>query len=90
MSIHPCIALVLALAAATVPRTLAQGRSPSLLPSPGTFQSATGAVDLAEHHEFLIENFRTGLVWNFMMKDPVIQNGLTKLGFEYLNKGRAG
>jgi homoserine O-acetyltransferase len=59
MSSHPCIALVLALAAASVPRTLAPGRSPSPLPSPGTFQSATEAVDLAEHHEFLIENFRT-------------------------------
>jgi hypothetical protein len=32
----------------------------------------------------MIENFRTGLVWNFVMKDSVIQNGLTKLGFEYL------
>jgi hypothetical protein len=33
----------------------------------------------------MIENFRTGLVWNYMMKDPVIQKGLTRLGFEYLN-----
>ena len=32
----------------------------------------------------MIENFRTGLVWNYVMKDPVIQNGLAKLGFEYL------
>ncbi len=32
----------------------------------------------------MIENFRTGLVWNYMMKDPIIQNGLTKLGFTYL------
>ena len=32
----------------------------------------------------MIENFRTGLVWNYMMKDPIIQNGLTRLGFEYL------
>jgi hypothetical protein len=29
----------------------------------------------------MIENFRTGLVWNYVMKDPVIQKGLTKLGF---------
>ena len=34
----------------------------------------------------MIENFRTGLVWNYVMQDTVIQNGLTKLGFEYLNK----
>lgn len=33
----------------------------------------------------MIENFRSGLVWNYVMKDTVIQNGLTKLGFEYLN-----
>jgi hypothetical protein len=38
----------------------------------------------------MIENFRTGLVWNFTMKDPVIQNGLKKLGFEYAGKGRSG
>lgn len=33
----------------------------------------------------MIENFRTGLIWNYVMKDPVIQKGLTRLGFEYLN-----
>jgi hypothetical protein len=32
----------------------------------------------------MIENFRTGLVWDYMMKDPVIQKGLNRLGFEYL------
>jgi len=32
----------------------------------------------------MIENFRTGLVWEYMMKDPVIQQGLNRLGFEYL------
>jgi hypothetical protein len=32
----------------------------------------------------MVENFRTGLVWKYMMKDPVIQRGLAKLGFEYL------
>ena len=32
----------------------------------------------------MIENFRTGLVWNYVMKDSVIQKGLTRLGFEYL------
>jgi hypothetical protein len=32
----------------------------------------------------MIENFRTGLVWNYVMKDPLIQKGLNKLGFEYL------
>lgn len=32
----------------------------------------------------MIENFRTGLVWNYVMKDPVIQGGLNKLGFEYV------
>ncbi|MFO7574608.1 MAG: glucoamylase family protein [Bacteroidales bacterium] len=32
----------------------------------------------------MIENFRTGLVWNYVMQDPIIQKGLTKLGFEYL------
>jgi hypothetical protein len=32
----------------------------------------------------MIENFRTGLVWKFTMKDHVIQEGLQRLGFEYL------
>jgi hypothetical protein len=32
----------------------------------------------------MIENFRTGLVWNYVMKDPVIQKGLNQLGFAYL------
>ena len=32
----------------------------------------------------MIENFRTGLVWDYVMKDPIIQTGLTKLGYEYL------
>ncbi len=32
----------------------------------------------------MIENFRTGLVWNYVMKDPAIQKGLEKLGFAYL------
>ena len=32
----------------------------------------------------MIENFRSGLVWKYVMKDPIIQNGLNKLGFEYL------
>ncbi|QQS51645.1 MAG: Tat pathway signal protein [Bacteroidota bacterium] len=32
----------------------------------------------------MIENFRTGLVWNYVMPDPVIQNGLKILGFEYI------
>jgi hypothetical protein len=32
----------------------------------------------------MIENFRTGLVWDYMMKDPIIQKGLNRLGFGYL------
>ncbi|MCX6284745.1 MAG: Tat pathway signal protein [Bacteroidetes bacterium] len=32
----------------------------------------------------MIENFRTGLVWNNVMKDTIIQKGLNKLGFEYV------
>jgi len=33
----------------------------------------------------MIENFRTGFVWNYMMKDDIIQKGLNRLSFEYLN-----
>lgn len=33
----------------------------------------------------MIENFRSGLIWKFMMKDEVIRIGLKRLGFEYLN-----
>jgi hypothetical protein len=32
----------------------------------------------------MIENFRTGLVWDYVMKDPIIQKGLAKLGYAYL------
>ncbi|MBK7095195.1 MAG: Tat pathway signal protein [Saprospiraceae bacterium] len=32
----------------------------------------------------MIENFRTGLIWEYVMKDPIIQKGLKKLNFEYL------
>ncbi len=32
----------------------------------------------------MIENFRTGLVWEYVMKDPIIQTGLSKLGYGYL------
>ncbi len=32
----------------------------------------------------MIENFRSGLIWNYVMNDPIIQKGLTRLGFEYL------
>ena len=32
----------------------------------------------------MIENFRTGFVWDYVMKDPIIQKGLNKLGYEYL------
>ncbi|MBE0639022.1 MAG: Tat pathway signal protein [Bacteroidales bacterium] len=32
----------------------------------------------------MIENFRTGLVWDYVMKDPIIQDGLAKLGYSYL------
>lgn len=33
----------------------------------------------------MIENFRTGFVWNYLMKDKLIQNGLKRLGFSDLN-----
>ena len=32
----------------------------------------------------MIENFRTGMVWDYVMKDPIIQKGLKKLGYAYL------
>jgi len=31
----------------------------------------------------MIENGRTGLIWNLFMSAPEIQQGLTKLGFTY-------
>ncbi len=30
----------------------------------------------------MIENYRTGLIWDYSMKDPVIQKGLERLGFK--------
>ena len=29
----------------------------------------------------MIENYRSGLIWNLFMKIPDVQNGLKKLGF---------
>jgi hypothetical protein len=29
----------------------------------------------------MMENYRTGLLWNLFMSSPEIQQGLTKLGF---------
>lgn len=31
----------------------------------------------------MIENYRTGLLWNLFMSNPEIRNGLTSLGFSY-------
>jgi hypothetical protein len=31
----------------------------------------------------MIENYRTGLLWNTLMKDSDVQAGLDKLGFQY-------
>lgn len=33
----------------------------------------------------MIENFRTGLIWDYVMPDPIVQKGLKKLGFTYLD-----
>lgn len=34
----------------------------------------------------MIENYRTGLLWNLFMSAPEVQQGLTKLGFTYSKK----
>lgn len=34
----------------------------------------------------MIENYRSGLLWDLFMKSPEIRNGLDKLGFEYTLK----
>jgi len=31
----------------------------------------------------MIENYRTGLLWNLFMQNEDVQNGLDKLGFTY-------
>lgn len=36
----------------------------------------------------MIENFRTGLIWEYSMRDPVIQTGLKRLGFVKLKSPR--
>jgi hypothetical protein len=30
----------------------------------------------------MMENYRTGLLWNLIMKDPDVKRGLDKLGFK--------
>jgi len=34
----------------------------------------------------MIENYRTGLLWNLFMKNKEVQNGLTTLGFHFQEK----
>jgi len=34
----------------------------------------------------MLENFRSGLIWKYMMRDPVIKKGLKILGFKKLKK----
>ena len=36
----------------------------------------------------MIENYRSGLLWNLFMKDPDVQSGLKKLGFRVGDPGR--
>lgn len=31
----------------------------------------------------MIENYRTGLIWDLLMSSPEVQAGLSKLGFNY-------
>jgi hypothetical protein len=38
----------------------------------------------------MVENFRTGLVWDYVMKDQIIQDGLNRLGFSYLGETATG
>jgi len=38
----------------------------------------------------MVENFRSGLVWNYVMKDKIIQDGLNRLGFSYLENADHG
>jgi len=33
----------------------------------------------------MLENYRSGLIWKYMMKDSIIKNGLKILGFEKIN-----
>jgi hypothetical protein len=36
----------------------------------------------------MIENYRSGLLWNLFMSAPEIQAGLDKLGFQYRKSGK--
>jgi len=44
--------------------------------------SSTLAIDQGPQ-VVMIENYRTGLIWNLFMSAPEVQAGLTKLGFTY-------
>jgi hypothetical protein len=50
--------------------------------SEGWWASSTLAIDQGPEI-CMIENYRTGLLWNLFMSAPEVQNGLTKLGFTY-------
>ncbi len=48
----------------------------------GWFASSYLAIDQGPEI-VMIENYRTGLIWNLFMSAPEVQSGLTKLGFTY-------
>jgi hypothetical protein len=48
----------------------------------GWWASSTLAIDQGPII-CMIENYRTGLLWNLFMSAPEVKNGLTKLGFSY-------
>lgn len=54
----------------------------SFSPSTGCVSKSHLAIDQGPII-VMIENYRTGLLWKLFMKNKDIQNGLTKLGFEY-------
>ncbi len=46
------------------------------------FASSYLAIDQGQQIS-MIENYRTRLLWNLFMSCPEVQEGLTKLGFQY-------
>jgi hypothetical protein len=36
----------------------------------------------------MIENFRTGLLWDLFMKNKEVREGLDRLGFQYAEPGK--
>ena len=72
---YDSIAIDYGVSMSTIVRAVNPGYSPAVLDHYLAIDQGPQAV--------MIENYRSGLLWNLFMQAPEIQSGLKKLGFYY-------